>query len=127
MSSSSQTPRFLAVIPARAGSKRVPHKNVRAFHGVPLIARTIETVLASDVFQDVIVSTDDAEIGEIARQSGASMPFPRIVARKPLPRAMRCFFMTSYALSIWSNNQYTPMAVLQHFFKTMPSLMTERR
>jgi pseudaminic acid cytidylyltransferase len=77
MSSGSQTPRFLAVIPARAGSKRIPRKNVRMFHGVPLIARTIQTVLASGVFEDVIVSTDDAEIAEVARQYGSSTPFMR--------------------------------------------------
>jgi pseudaminic acid cytidylyltransferase len=77
MSSGSQTPGFLAVIPARAGSKRIPRKNVRMFHGVPLIARTIQTVIASGVFEDVIVSTDDVEIAEVAQQYGASTPFTR--------------------------------------------------
>lgn len=77
MSSASRPPKYLAVLPARGGSKRVPRKNVRDFHGVPLIARTIRTVLASEVFKDVVVSTDDAEIAEVAREHGAWVPFVR--------------------------------------------------
>ena len=48
----------LAVIPARGGSKRIPHKNIRLFHGKPMIAWTIAAVLQSGVFDEVIVSTD---------------------------------------------------------------------
>ena len=77
MNSGSRPARFLAVLPARGGSKRIPRKNVRTFHGLPLIARTVQTVLASGVFEDVVVSTDDPEIADVARTHGASVPFTR--------------------------------------------------
>lgn len=67
----------VAVIPARGGSKRIPRKNVRLFAGRPLIAWTIDTCLASGLFTDVIVTTDDDEIAAIARSVGASVPFTR--------------------------------------------------
>ena len=67
----------IAVIPARGGSKRIPRKNVRLFHGQPAIARSIQTALNSDCFDRVIVSTDDREIADIARQHGAEIPFMR--------------------------------------------------
>jgi pseudaminic acid cytidylyltransferase len=70
----------LAVIPARGGSKRIPRKNIRPFLGVPMLARTIGVVQASGVFDDVIVSTDDAEIAGIARSAGARVPFMRPAA-----------------------------------------------
>ena len=67
----------LAVIPARGGSKRIPGKNVRNFHGKPIIAYSIEVALASGMFDHVIVSTDDKKIAETAIQYGASAPFTR--------------------------------------------------
>ncbi|MBW8829361.1 MAG: pseudaminic acid cytidylyltransferase [Burkholderiales bacterium] len=67
----------LAVIPARGGSKRIPRKNVRLFHGKPMIAYAIATAQASGLFDDVLVSTDDAEIAEVAREHGALTPFTR--------------------------------------------------
>ena len=67
----------LAVIPARGGSKRIPRKNVRPFAGRPMITHAIGVALASKVFDHVIVSTDDAEIAEIARVAGAQVPFTR--------------------------------------------------
>lgn len=67
----------VAVIPARGGSKRIPRKNIRLFHGVPLISRTIATLRDSGLFRAVLVSTDDEEIAEIARQAGAEVPFIR--------------------------------------------------
>lgn len=67
----------VAVIPARGGSKRIPRKNIRPFHGVPLISRTIATLRDSGLFELVVVSTDDEEIAEIARQAGAEVPFIR--------------------------------------------------
>lgn len=69
--------RMLAVVPARGGSKRIPRKNIRPFRGVPLLARTLEAVLRSDVFDAVIVSTDDAEIAAVALDAGAAVPFVR--------------------------------------------------
>ena len=67
----------LAVIPARGGSKRIPRKNIRLMSGRPLITWTIETALASGAFAEVIVSTDDPEIAQIAESAGASVPFIR--------------------------------------------------
>lgn len=67
----------IAVIPARGGSKRIPRKNIKAFCGKPMIAWSIEAALQSDCFDRVIVSTDDAEIAEVARQWGAQVPFVR--------------------------------------------------
>jgi N-acylneuraminate cytidylyltransferase len=67
----------VCVIPARGGSKRIPRKNIRAFHGVPMIARSIATALASSSVDRVIVSTDDEEIAEVARSAGAEVPFMR--------------------------------------------------
>lgn len=67
----------LAVIPARGGSKRIPRKNIKMFCGKPMIAWSIEAALQSGCFDQVIVSTDDEEIAEIARLYGASIPFMR--------------------------------------------------
>lgn len=70
----------LAIIPARGGSKRIPRKNVKKFFGKPMIAWSIETALTSGCFDRVIVSTDDQEIADIARQYGAEVPFVRPAA-----------------------------------------------
>ncbi|MFW0886808.1 UNVERIFIED_CONTAM: pseudaminic acid cytidylyltransferase [Pseudomonas sp. JL1] len=67
----------LAVIPARGGSKRIPRKNIKVFCGKPMIAWSIGAALQSGCFDKVIVSTDDQEIAEVARQYGASVPFMR--------------------------------------------------
>nr|WP_059391707.1 pseudaminic acid cytidylyltransferase [Pseudomonas toyotomiensis] len=67
----------LAVIPARGGSKRIPRKNIKPFCGKPMIAWSIEAALQSGCFDAVIVSTDDAEIAEIAKAHGAQVPFMR--------------------------------------------------
>jgi N-acylneuraminate cytidylyltransferase len=67
----------LCVIPARGGSKRIPRKNIKAFHGKPMIAWSIEAAQKSKVFDEIIVSTDDEEIADIARSYGASVPFMR--------------------------------------------------
>lgn len=68
---------IVAVIPARGGSERVPNKNIRDFHGKPLIAWSIETALKSASLDRVIVSTDNEEIATIARAHGAEAPFLR--------------------------------------------------
>lgn len=67
----------LAIIPARGGSKRIPLKNIKPFCGKPMIAWSIEAALQSACFDQVIVSTDDAEIAEVARRWGAAVPFMR--------------------------------------------------
>jgi len=67
----------LATICCRGGSKGVPGKNIRGLKGKPLIAYTIEAAKASSLINDVIISTDDAQIAEIAKQYGAKVPFMR--------------------------------------------------
>jgi len=67
----------VAIIPARGGSKRIPRKNIKDFYGKPLIAYSIEVALASELFEKVIVSTDDEEIATIAKAYGAEVPFLR--------------------------------------------------
>lgn len=67
----------IAVIPARGGSKRIPRKNIKHFCGKPMIAWSIEIAKASGLFDRIIVSTDDTEIAEVAKQWGAEVPFMR--------------------------------------------------
>jgi len=67
----------IAIIPARGESKRIPRKNIKLFHGKPLIAYSIETALKSQLFEKVVVSTDDEEIANIAKEYGAEVPFLR--------------------------------------------------
>lgn len=67
----------IAIIPARGGSKRIPRKNIRLMSGRPLIAWAIEAALASNVFDRVVVSTDNQEIAEVAAACGATVPFVR--------------------------------------------------
>jgi N-acylneuraminate cytidylyltransferase len=67
----------LAVIPARGGSKRIPRKNIKLFGGKPMIAWSIEAAIQSGCFDRIIVSTDDAEIADVARAYGAEVPFVR--------------------------------------------------
>lgn len=67
----------IAIITARGGSKRIPRKNIRDFLGKPMIAYPLKAALESGVFDRVIVSTEDAEIAEIARRFGAETPFVR--------------------------------------------------
>lgn len=67
----------LAVIPARGGSKRIPRKNIRDFCGKPIIAWSVDAALQSECFDQVIVSTEDPEIADVARKYGAEVPFLR--------------------------------------------------
>jgi N-acylneuraminate cytidylyltransferase len=66
--------RQIALIPARSGSKRLPGKNIKLLRGIPLIAYTIQSALDSNLFSEVIVSTDSREISDIAIKWGASVP-----------------------------------------------------
>ncbi len=71
------SPFILAIIPARAGSKRLANKNIMHLNGKPLVAYSIEIALKSKCFEDVIVSTDSKKIAEIAKKFGANLPFMR--------------------------------------------------
>lgn len=70
-------PTIVGLIPARAGSKRVPDKNIRPLAGHPVMAYTIAAALQSEVFSDIIVSTDSERYADIARYYGAEVPFLR--------------------------------------------------
>nr|WP_238373622.1 NTP transferase domain-containing protein [Kingella kingae] len=67
----------LCIIPARGGSKRIPRKNIKLFNGKPMIAHSIQAAQNSGCFEQIIVSTDDAEIADISQQYGATVPFTR--------------------------------------------------
>lgn len=68
---------IVAIITARGGSKRIPHKNIKNFHGKPMIAYAIDAAKKSGIFDEVMVSTDSMEIAEISKKLGASVPFMR--------------------------------------------------
>jgi len=70
-------PKCVAIIPARGGSKRIPKKNIKDFFGKPVIAYSIEVAFKSNLFEKVLVSTDDEEIKKIAEEYGAVVPFLR--------------------------------------------------
>lgn len=67
----------IAIIPARGGSKRIHKKNIKLFCGEPIIRYSIENALESNIFENVIVSTDDEKIADLAISYGAEVPFLR--------------------------------------------------
>ena len=67
----------IAIITARGGSKRIPGKNIKEFLGKPIICYSIEAALTSGIFDEVMVSTDDEQIADIAKKAGAAVPFMR--------------------------------------------------
>ena len=67
----------IAIIPARGGSKRIPRKNIKDFCGQPIIAYSIQAAQKSELFDRIIVSTDDEKIAEVSRHYGAEIPFMR--------------------------------------------------
>ena len=73
----SSQPNNICIIPARGNSKRIPRKNIKDFLGKPIIAYSIEAAIQSGLFSTVMVSTDDHEIAEVAKEFGAEVPFLR--------------------------------------------------
>lgn len=69
--------KIIAIIPARGGSKRIPRKNIKDFNGKPMLAYPLVAAAKSGIFEEIIVSTDDADIAEIAKKYGAAVPFMR--------------------------------------------------
>ena len=109
----------LCVIPARGGSKRIPKKNIRHFLGKPLIEYSIEIALESNLFDRVIVSTDDNEIANIAMDSGVEVPFLR-------PKELSDDFVTTndvikHAIQ-WFQNQGTTIEYACCVYATAPFL-----
>ncbi|MBQ7933235.1 MAG: pseudaminic acid cytidylyltransferase [Lachnospiraceae bacterium] len=72
--------KMLAIITARGGSKRIPRKNIKEFCGKPILAYSIEAATGAGIFDTVMVSTEDEEIAEVAKQYGAEVPFYRSAA-----------------------------------------------
>jgi len=102
----------LVIIPARGGSKSIPRKNIKDFAGYPLIAYSIAAGLAADSISRVIVSTDDEEIAEVARNYGAEVPFlrPEEFSRDNTPDLP----VFQHALEwLQSNEEYRPNIVVQ--------------
>ncbi len=67
----------IAIITARGGSKRIPRKNIKEFMGKPMLAYAIDAAKQAGIFEEIMVSTDDLEIAEIAQKYGAKVPFMR--------------------------------------------------
>lgn len=67
----------IAIITARGGSKRIPHKNIKKFCDRPIIEYSIQAAKEADIFDTIMVSTDDEEIARIAKSAGAEVPFMR--------------------------------------------------
>lgn len=105
-------PEVLAIVQARGGSKGIPGKNIRLFGGHPLIAYSIASGLASSAVTRLIVSTDAAEIAEVARNYGAEVPFMRPAALAT--DAAQDFPLFAHALDwLKVNENYVPQVVVQ--------------
>lgn len=112
----------IAVIPARGGSKRIPRKNIKPFCGKPMIAWSIEVAKSSGLFERVIVSTDDAEIAELARHWGAEVPFMR-------PADLSDDHATTTAViahaTRWALDQTTGVEAVCCIYATAPFVQTD--
>lgn len=113
----------LCMIPARGGSKRIPRKNIKPFLGKPIIAYSIEAALASGCFDKVIVSTDDQEIADVARQYGADVPFLR-------PAELSDDHAGTVPVIVhtieWYQSQGTPVTDICCLYSTAPFVTAER-
>lgn len=112
----------IAIIPARGGSKRILHKNIKPFCGKPIIAWSIETAIASGLFDHIIVSTDDTKIAEIAKEWGAEVPFLR-------PADLSNDHATTIDVmahaTIWAINQGWCLSAVCCIFATAPFIHVE--
>ena len=116
--------KIVAIIPARGGSKGIPRKNIKELCGKPLIAYIIETALKVEELDRVIVSTEDKEIAEIAREYGAEVPFirPEELARDETPTLPVLQHAVKY---LEEKENYRPEIVVL-LYATSPHLMAER-
>jgi N-acylneuraminate cytidylyltransferase len=105
----------VAIIPARGGSKRIPRKNLKPFDGVPMIVRSIRTALDSALFDQVVVSTDDEEIAEVARAHGAHVPFMR-------PASLADDFIGTAAVMVHALNELPAVEFACCIYATAPLL-----
>lgn len=119
---------LLCIIPARGGSKRIPRKNIKNFLGKPIISYSIESALKSDIFDEVMVSTDDKEIADIALKYGASLPFMRSldmandyattvdVLKEVLSEYEKLGRVFKYACCIYPTAPFVNASILQNSF-----------
>ena len=115
--------KILAIIPARAGSKRIPHKNIRFLGGKPMIAYIIETAKKVNALDRVIVSTEDSEIATIAEKYGAEIPFMR--PKELATDEVATLPVLQHALKELEKQGYVPDYVLL-LYATSPLLLAER-
>jgi pseudaminic acid cytidylyltransferase len=112
----------IAVIPARGGSKRIPRKNIKTFCGKPMIAWSIEAAKASNCFDRIIVSTDDAEIAEVAQYYGAEVPFMR--PSELSDDHTGTIPVVAHALE-WMNERFGPVQLACCLYATAPFVQTQ--
>lgn len=112
----------IAIIPARGGSKRIPRKNIREFMGSPMITWSIRAAQRAQIFEHIIVSTDDQEIAEIARSEGAETPFfrPQSLADDHTPTAPVIAHAIEEAEAIWGT-----VKVACCIYATAPFIQTD--
>ena len=121
----------VAIIPARGGSKRIPHKNIKSFEGKPIIGYSIETALESGLFDRVIVSTDDPEIASVSKSFGAEIPFLRpveladdftgtnAVVKHCLEWLLKNNYPVTYACCIYATAPFVHKKYLQEGYKQL--------
>ncbi len=112
----------ICLIPARGGSKRIPRKNIKSFHGKPLIYWSINAAKSSDLFDEIYVSTDDLEIAEIAEKYGAKIPFMRpkeISNDYANDKDVRDHFLN------WMKINYKKADILCYLYATAPFITKE--
>jgi len=112
----------LAVIPARGGSKRIPRKNIKLFGGKPMIAWSIEAAIQGGCFDRIIVSTDDAEIADVARAYGAEVPFVRPPELSDDHTAT--IPVVAHAIK-WISQQYGPVEFACCLYATAPFIQSK--
>lgn len=121
----------LAVIPARGGSKRIPHKNIKDFAGKPLLAYSIEAAQQSGLFDHIWVSTDDEQIAEVALKCGAQVPFIRPpslsddftgttpVVKHAIEYCAQHFTLPEFTCCIYATAPFLQAAYLQQGFELL--------
>lgn len=112
----------VAVIPARGGSKRIPRKNIKPFAGKPMIAHSIAAACESNLFDRILVSTDDCEIAEVAKALGAEVPFLRPVE---LSNDFACTTDVIAHATQWMLDQQWPVEAVCCLYATAPFVRVE--
>lgn len=123
---------IVAIIPARGGSKRIPRKCIRTFHGKPIISYSIKAASESGLFDHVIVSTDDEEIAQVAKDCGAEVPFMRprdladdftgtnAVVDHALQELKKCM-VVDYACCIYATAPFLELGYLKNGYHKLTS------